>query len=912
MACLRLRVLLLVVACCGGTTPGWAIDPAKAPLPVDTATLTEAAFLERLTRVEESLQRDGAPPLFAARPAVIPLTDSPTLYTTNAYGAEGVSYVAFVLHLLNTTSAVQSLDPASVSLVVNGTPVRFGDVPPAIHGFVVDIAGRGVSVADALPNRPISMPARKVTSVLMLFAPVESRGTVPPLTLKLESAGVPIELDLNRLHDALLEADIDRLGPAGACAVVSVRGVIDGINAGRLADRLNQLGESGVNRFVFQFPKHSPAPSLTILGWLASMAAEGQIGDLYRGLPSLPTEVAELHFTGISTSQLQEIAGESRGQRHDEIEAALAEALWAPYRVAARRVVLQELEQGDPRGRAAALACGAHAFRAIDLPKIEPWIDDPSKAVRQAACSLIARFDTDDARQMLQTAVRSGSPQSAESALAALLSARAARTVAAGVEAADGPTAIPELTLLRLQIQSRNPAFASRIREAARSGSNEARHLALSAISADRSPETVRLFQEAFASPNREIRNAALQAAAKRLEAGDQHLRTLAIEEALRRLQSGVSDRLALDIASETRDARFVALFAARLHGAKAATPDRSLLIEQLTRIGGSEATSILTEVFDSLTPPEQSQVLGHVWREDPERALPIAMRMVASGESHLSELSRQVLVHDGSDDAAAALRHAVRTQSLPNREDLLTALSNIGSPAAIDALCEFRDGGNALLRTQAEIAFANYWSRSPAADVADTALLVMESQIPASPADLAEAEKLFEGAVELDRLLPQVYRGRGNLRLRRSQWARAASDFEAAMELNPYDEISLTGAAIAYVMLGRDTEALDWLQQSRRFFANNSNFAYNTACAFARALEVTLNRPASPERDRRAAELRDQAFQNLQQSLDMGFGGTDDELTLLKKDPDLLSLHSDPRFPALVERATAGPARLR
>jgi tetratricopeptide (TPR) repeat protein len=235
-------------------------------------------------------------------------------------------------------------------------------------------------------------------------------------------------------------------------------------------------------------------------------------------------------------------------------------------------------------------------------------------------------------------------------------------------------------------------------------------------------------------------------------------------------------------------------------------------------------------------------------------------------------------------------------------------ALASIGTPAAYDALLEFRDAGNKPLRRDAEIAFVMYWQRSPALEAAETATLSMDSQIPAARADVLEALKLFNAAHEVDPLLPHVYRGRGNAYLRLSEWKKAASEFEAAMELNPYDEISLTGAVIAYVMLGREEEALGWLEAAKPHFddepSSAQNYAYNSACAYSRALEQQLKEPASPARDERAKRFRDAAFERLNEAISLGFGVRDEDVPLLEQDPDLTALHADARFADAVQRA--------
>jgi tetratricopeptide (TPR) repeat protein len=895
-----------VVLLFGLPQPLPAIDPARLPPEaVDTATVSPAAFLERLERIEKSLSRMGAPPLFAKRPKVIPLTDAPTLLSTNNYGSEGVPYFGVFLQLLNTTGTVQTLDPTKVVLTADGRRTQFKDVPKSIRGFMIDIGGRNVSIEEALPSRPISLAPGKVTSVLMAFAPVEARGKVPPLTLHLEIRGESIDVDLNHLHRALLNAESVRIGPEGACGLVTIRGAIDGLNAGELSRQINDLSEAGVRRFVVAFDPGASAPTLNLAGWLASMAVDGEINALYRALPGLPTSVAELHFAGMPKEVSREYLEASRGEEHGEVEQAIVASLWAPYRGATRATVLRELEQGDPRGRAAALACGGHVFRETDLARLLKWIDDPSHAVRSWACADVARLDSDAARLELQRVIREGSPRTAEAALTAMLRARAASNIAAGIAAAQGPTSIPDVVLLRILIDSQQPVFHDRIRQAARSGSGETRLLALAALGSSRFLNANDVFEDAFAAPEQQVRDTALSAAAARMELGDQRLRSLVIAESLRRLEANPGDAIAASMATRTRDPRFVPVLAARLSN-PSSPQERKAVVERLAQIGGDAATAELIKHFDSLSSSEQETALSHIWMEDPALAFPLAEKLIGSSDATLSEEARQVLVQDASDRAVAAIRQAVKGQGPAYRGELLQALATIGSPAAYDALFNFRETGNASMREQADLAFAIYWSRSPAHDVAEQGIKTLHQHAIASPAAIAESMRLFNTAIEIDPLLPKAYQGRGNARIRLELWKEAARDFEAALELNPADDIALTGLLLSKVMLGRDVEAIEWLAAAAPRFPDRIDYSYNSACVYARALEMRLKQPASPERDAMTKQYRDAAFEHLDKSLELNSTRLDVlQLELLENDPDLLSLHSDPRFTAAVKKLT-------
>ena len=93
---------------------------------------------------------------------------------------------------------------------------------------------------------------------------------------------------------------------------------------------------------------------------------------------------------------------------------------------------------------------------------------------------------------------------------------------------------------------------------------------------------------------------------------------------------------LIAEIASQTRDPRFVPILASRLTSSGISPAERTAAIERLVQIGGSEATELLVRVFDSLTPMQQEPVLGHLWREDPARALPLAEKLVSTATAVL------------------------------------------------------------------------------------------------------------------------------------------------------------------------------------------------------------------------------------------------------------------------------------
>jgi hypothetical protein len=125
-------------------------------------------------------------------------------------------------------------------------------------------------------------------------------------------------------------------------------------------------------------------------------------------------------------------------------------------------------------------------------------------------------------------------------------------------------------------------------------------------------------------------------------------------------------------------------------------------------------------------------------------------------------------------------------------------------------------------------------------------------------------------------------------------------------MELDPSDEISLTGLTVAWVMLGREQEALEWLEAGAKYFEDDrrtmQNYHYNSACTYSRAAMMRSRQPESPERDEAIARLKTTAFERLTAAINLQFADAE----LLEHDPDLENLHDDPRFQRALESAKA------
>ncbi len=111
--------------------------------------------------------------------------------------------------------------------------------------------------------------------------------------------------------------------------------------------------------------------------------------------------------------------------------------------------------------------------------------------------------------------------------------------------------------------------------------------------------------------------------------------------------------------------------------------------------------------------------------------------------------------------------------------------------------------------------------------------------------------------------------------------WPKAARDFEAMTRTKPKDAEATFKLAFSHHMMGQYEDALVGFWQALKLGYNESLCLYDVACAEAR-----LNRKAD-------------AIEHLSQSVDKGFKN----VSFIEKDGDLVSLHDEPGYKAIVAR---------
>jgi tetratricopeptide (TPR) repeat protein len=884
------------------TANALAVDPDRVAANggVESPPPSPTSFLDRFERVERELARLGEPsPIAGPRPALLPLIIDARLHSTNVYDAAAVRYFSLRLILFNHGNVAADLKTSRISLTVDGRAQLLKDVPEELKSYVVDFAGKPTTISESLPDDDVTVPAKETAAIPLLFAPIDSRNPAPKLVLKFEFNGTAVEIDVNRFQRGLLELEVERIGPGDACALATIGGELDSINAADLAERLGGMVEQGVRRCVVTWkPKAEPPPTI-LLGWLDAIGLTDAV--FYSQLPKLPAEFKEVHLAALPKGSVYEKTEESQVVVHTELEDAAAAALATVYPRQSRQVVVRELTRGHRAGRTAALRFGASKLSSDDIPIVSRMVNDPSGSVQRAACRALAEFDDGRARELLRDLVLKGQPGVSGAALEALVASRFSANIAVAVELTRDVRSLPEPELLKIIVKHPRREFRDRLVAAARNGEVEARVLALGAIRAYRGSPTRAIFEKALAADEEAVRNAAFTELVAAVVEDDVELRSLAIEESLHRLAVSAGDQGARSVIHLTRDPRAVPILAGHLEDASI---DRNDVIELIGRVGGPEAIEAIVAKYELLRPTERAAALRHLWLQQAPEATKFAFGDLVSTNQELVERCLDILAHEASDEAVLAIANALRNRKTDEGYLFAGALATINSPAAIDALIEFRDSPSKHLRLFAYRAFDQIWERSPASEAVANAQTMMNLTGQPAAELFKPAIEYATAAIEIDPRYPKGYSTRGNILLRQGEWADAIRDFHAALELNPDDDVSVTGIAIGLVMLGRREEAFGWIEPVMSIYEGRDVFSYNCACAYGRALELLLKEPQSPESARRVDEYRKRALdllaKSVEQAIERGFNQAD----LMKHDPDLEALKDRPEFAELLKRA--------
>lgn len=159
---------------------------------------------------------------------------------------------------------------------------------------------------------------------------------------------------------------------------------------------------------------------------------------------------------------------------------------------------------------------------------------------------------------------------------------------------------------------------------------------------------------------------------------------------------------------------------------------------------------------------------------------------------------------------------------------------------------------------------------------------------------EMDEAAHWFEEAARIEDnfearfFAAQSYEAGGRTEEAAAAYERALASAERQLELHPDDARAATMRAVSLCRLGQPSAGLEWARRALEIDPTDAGVRYNVACLYA--LEGR----------------RDEAIQCLEECVRLGFVNVE----WIARDPDLASLHGDPRFERLIGQLGEPPSR--
>ncbi|QDT15777.1 HEAT repeat domain-containing protein [Alienimonas californiensis] len=570
------------------------------------------------------------------------------------------------------------------------------------------------------------------------------------------------------------------------------------------------------------------------------------------------------------------------------------------------------------------------------VPLLIELTTDAAFAVRSAAAAALGTFDRDEARAALTGLVRNADdPQLAAAAAESLAVSRFPKGQTALAETlADGAEGVPSEVFATLARYS-DPAWESTLVALAGDDTAEpdVRVAALRAVVAGRSPAADRLLADAIAGADPIAARAAFGVLAER---PDPASRLLAEGYALRALgdaaEAGepLEDEVA-DFLRETRPPSAAeplwALFDAGEESPQAETIE---LLAAIAPTAGdpSSARAVggrLADAWDRMDREARAVTLDAVADLAPDRLPPLAGDALQSGDSTFEQAARSALSDARTDEATVdrLLIEAFQSadESLAAIRLALTLIAR-ATPATRAAVLEGRWDENEARRAAADAAVSRLTQYGPGqAFFLKGGLQAMADNdndtLPdGGPEPHRASLRYLDIAVRLDPELAAGWSQRAFSRGQAGQLEGARDDYRRALELDPYDNLAMTGLAILEIELGGDVEAgLARGEAGLKKYPEDRLFAYNMACVYGVAAKALRPKIESGEADAATRErferYRDKSREHLVRSYRLGLGRTGGSALQEQhaaehrhhaaSDPDLDVLHGDETFEQIV-----------
>jgi tetratricopeptide (TPR) repeat protein len=808
------------------------------------------------------------------------------------YGpTNGSRFLAARLVVRNSSSEPIVLKAKDISLRVEESELRLKDLTAALRNQTIQAGLKTVELSKLKLLADLKVPPRASETKWLVFAGIPAGVQIPKMVLRLRLGDQPLEVDVNDAARQAMGLQVERIGPRGCLALLTISGELNTVNVGSLSSVLESLVAQKVVRAVIRFSESATPLEGSVLSWLHQGAESvGRNENTNQQMPVFPPALRELHLAALPNSSAMNLEASSGAQPriHVSDAEAVRAALKSAVEVLPREELLAEIETGHPLTRVAALADGGSRLAVEDLPLVLKYADDADPRMQLAALAALRHFGEKPAIEKLLEFARRNSEPTASLAIESLAASRYAVAHQALLDILKNEHPASRRLIVRVLAKYPRPLWSDTIYSFVTDSQPEVAVEALRALVQTGHPQLMVVLKDALARGPGPVRDEAFQLLASR---SDRQSEELALQYTLQTLKSGPPTPAMYSLLNRTKDPRAVPLLLAELDRGSG---NRVQIINTLAQIGDQGVADALAAKYPAFADRDKTAALNAMQTLKSPLFRKYAGEALFKNDTSLVSAAVIGLQNDGSPQAVGLLVGALEASTNATVWSYITnALGNLGTREAKAALNKALEADNVAKRNMAIAALRTLNQRSPGYPYC------MQARQSAQSERWDEAISRYGSAIEIDPELAEAYSGRGHALLQKKKIAEARKDFAKAIKLESFSSEAVTGLGICLVQEGQLDEGIKIVEKSRERMSEDFIYTYNAACVYGRALEQVLKQPSSPDRDKQAAAFREKSMADLRRSVKLGFP----DLDWMKKDSDLDSLHDAPEFKKLVSQ---------
>ncbi len=859
-------------------------------------------LIDRIHKLNANRSKNGnVPPAEAGDQQVLAMVDIAHLGPT--YSPQ-TRFLALHVVLANPTNQSYTITPDQIIAEFDGEEKKLKDVPKSLANHSIPSGKQHLQISTMKwpKDKAWKLPANGQTALWLVYTGLPLGSNVPKSRLKIKLGDLTREWDLNELQRAQLGLDLQHIGPRQCLALITINGTMNTFNAGAFVDELDKLVEQKIARVVVRWGEAATPPDQQLMNWLQVAAVSNGGNPNHNPMfPVIPSSIREFHLTEFPTGDDQQgrnnyaygLRPTIQNRIHKTSTESVGAALRTAYFALPPDELLNEIKSGHPLTRAAALAFGGGRLDVEQLPLIFEWAEDKDPELQKSALQALSHFGEPQAIEKLVYYAQKNVEPLSTSAIESLAGSRFGAAHDALLNLLKNESEASKKKIVQVLAKYPRPIWSDTLFAFVTNSSCGINVESLRALVQVGHPHLTDVLERALTSDDKAIRDLAFQELAKR---SDERSEKLAGDYALKLLEVGSPDATVVQLFSRTKEPRAIPLLIKQLDTSN----DRSNAINLLLQLGDQTVADSLVQKYGLMNNTEKVQVLQGLKPFRHPRFRELCGEALLTNDNQMVTTAANALTQDGHAESEKLLIGALEKQKTVHLlGNIMTALSNFGTPTARAALIKARDSGDQNRKTYAIQALLNLRQRSPGFQYILQALTYRQNNQD------KEALEAYDMSIQLDPVLPEAYLGRGQLFLKLEKFGSARKDFEKVIDLKhePLDGEFVTSYAIARIGDGQLLEGVKYLEDNRAKQLESAResqikgmkglFLYNAACAYSRAIEQVDRQTELADRATLREKYRQQAIADLRESFKQGF----DDYEWTAKDPDFKILRSDPDF---------------